>query len=179
MQAKKKVLAIIGSTKEKSSNLNLVLEIGYMSKDDLEIDVFDSVSKLPHFNPDLDNDNCIQEVIDFRKKIQEADGVIVSSPEYVFSLPGSLKNALEWCVSSIVFYKKPVGLITAAASGEMAHEQLIMIMKTLDAKFDTDTTLHIRGIKGKFDAQFRLNDEATLNKLLAFKNSFIQLMVKK
>ncbi len=176
MQTKKKVLAIIGSTKEKSSNLNLVLEIANMAKEDLEIIIYDSITKLPHFDPDLDKDNCPPEVTDFRIKIEEADGVIISSPEYVFSLPGSLKNALEWCVSTTIFYQKPIGLITAAASGEMAHEQLIMIMKTLDAKFDSATTLHIKGVKSKFDAQFKLSDEETVQRLLAFKDALVALM---
>ena len=67
----------------------------------------------------------------FRKSIEEADAVLICTPEYVFSLPGILKNALEWTVSTTVFSDKPTALLTASSSGEKAHESLLLVMKTL------------------------------------------------
>ena len=118
MENKKKILAIIGSTRVNSSNLNLVKYLEVLSKDIFEITYFEGLITLPHFNPDLDHENPPQEVVAFRQQIADAHGVIICTPEYVFSLPGSLKNAIEWCVSTTVFSQKPVGLITASASGE-------------------------------------------------------------
>ncbi|WP_230470731.1 NADPH-dependent FMN reductase [Flavobacterium cheongpyeongense] len=86
----------------------------------------------------------------FRDKIIAAEGIIICTSEYVFSLPGSLKNALEWCVSTTIFSTKRVGLITASASGETVHEQLLLIMKTLEAKFQKERQLLIAGIRGKW-----------------------------
>jgi NAD(P)H-dependent FMN reductase len=58
-----------------------------------------------------------QQLLAFRKKIEDADGVLICTPEYVYSLPGSLKNAVEWMVSTTLFTDKPAALITAASSG--------------------------------------------------------------
>jgi chromate reductase len=52
--------------------------------------LFNSIDQLPHFNPDLDNEAPPESVLRFRQQIQEADGVLICTPEYVFSLPGSL-----------------------------------------------------------------------------------------
>ena len=84
-----------------------------------------------------------------REKVAAADAVIICSPEYVFSLPGILKNALEWLVSTTLLTGKPTGLLIAAASGEKALEQLGLILKTLGANYSAETVLLIKGIKGK------------------------------
>ncbi|WP_229335379.1 hypothetical protein [Flavobacterium sp. ALJ2] len=89
-----------------------------------------------------------------------------------FCLLVSLKNVLEWCVSTTVFSNKKVGLITASASGEMGQEQLSLIMKTVEAKFDNDTQLLIQGIRGKIDSDGNIIDENTLMNILAFIKSF-------
>jgi chromate reductase len=95
MIEKKKILAIIGSTRANSANLKLVLEIEAMTASIYVFTFFEKISELPHFNPDLDNENPPPEIIEFRKLIADSDGIIICTPEYVFSLPGSLKNAIE------------------------------------------------------------------------------------
>lgn len=107
------------------------------------------ISQLPFFNPDLDNEHVPHVVIEFMSQLVEADAVIICTPEYVFSLPGILKNALEWTVSSSGFSRKPVALIVAATAGEKAFESLQLIMKTIEASFDENTTLLIQGAKVK------------------------------
>ena len=72
-----------------------------------------------------------------------------------------MKNALEWFVSTTVFSNKKVGLVTASASGEMAHEQLLLIMKTLDASFDDSLQLLIQGVRGKVNAEGKIIDPET------------------
>jgi chromate reductase len=172
MENKKKILAIIGSTRVNSSNLNLVKYLEVLSKDIFEITYFEGLITLPHFNPDLDHENPPQEVVAFRQQIADAHGVIICTPEYVFSLPGSLKNAIEWCVSTTVFSQKPVGLITASASGEKGHETLQLVMKTVEAIFTEDTTLLIQGVKGKLNAGGDLTDSDTIERLKIFVTAF-------
>ena len=99
-------------------------------------------------------------------------------PEYIFSIPSGLKNPLEWCVSTTIFANKPVGLITASANGEKGHEELQMIMKTIEAKFTTETTLLIQGAKGKIDSEGRLTDAETERALKSFLIGFAKLMRK-
>jgi NAD(P)H-dependent FMN reductase len=107
------------------------------------------ISLLPFFNPDLDNEGAPQAVTDFRDQIRRADAVIICTPEYVYSLPGVLKNALEWTVSSSSFSSRPVALIVAATGGEKAYESLQLIMRTIEARFEEDTCLLLQGAKAK------------------------------
>lgn len=156
-----KIFAITGSTRRNSSNYKILKYISENIKRELEIEIFEDLADIPHFNPDLDTESPPKEVQEFRDKIMQADGVLICTPEYVFSLPGSLKNALEWCVSTTVFSDKKTGLITASASGEMGHEQLTLIMKTLEAKFQDETKLLIQGIRGKIDEEGKIVNEET------------------
>jgi chromate reductase, NAD(P)H dehydrogenase (quinone) len=176
MKTRKKILAIIGSTREDSSNLKLVKKIAGWTNENFDLSIFEEIAGLPHFNPDLDTEYPPSPILDFRNQISKSEAVIICTPEYVFSLPGSLKNALEWCVSTTLFSQKPVGLITASASGEKGHEELKLIMNTVGARFNDDTTLLIKGIKGKFDDNGNLSDIETLNKLNEFCSAFTRLL---
>ncbi|MET0945209.1 MAG: NADPH-dependent FMN reductase [Flavobacterium sp.] len=175
-----KILAITGSTRKNSSNHKILKYISENIKPEFEVEIFEDLDELPHFNPDLDTENAPEKIISFRNKIAQADGIIICTPEYVFSLPGSLKNALEWCVSTIILSKKKVGLITASASGEMAHDQLILIIRTLEAQFEDENLLLIQGVRGKIDEEGKIiNDEtlAALNKFITnFENQFLTEM---
>lgn len=167
-----KILAITGSTRKNSSNYKILQFISEQIKDSFEVEIFEELDKLPHFNPDLDTENLPEQVVSFRNKIIEADGIIICTPEYVFSLPGSLKNAVEWCVSTTIFSNKITGLITASASGEMAHDQLSLIMKTLGAKFENNTQLLIQGIRGKINDEGEITNEETELALQNFIKNF-------
>ena len=172
MITKKKILAIIGSTRASSSNLSLIKEIAHAGTAVFEITLYKGISSLPHFNPDLDQGSPPLQVKQFRQLIQEADAVLICTPEYILSLPGSLKNAIEWCVSTTVFSAKPAALITASASGDKAHEELQLIMKTVETVFTADTTWLIKGIKGKFNAEDKLTDEQVRKKMHDFIQAF-------
>jgi chromate reductase, NAD(P)H dehydrogenase (quinone) len=111
-----------------------------------------------------------------RNPIQNADGVIICTPEYVFSIPSGLKNAIEWCIATTIFTDKPCGLITASASGEKGHEELQLIMKTVMVKFTDETTLLIQGVKGKFDEQGNLIDNKIYKQLGNFIDAYINLI---
>jgi chromate reductase, NAD(P)H dehydrogenase (quinone) len=158
----KKILVIIGSTRIHSSNKQLMLQLQSMTTDRFAISFYEDIDKLPHFNPDLDTEHPPSIIHTLREKIAQADGIIMCTPEYVFSLPGSLKNAIEWCVSTTIFSQKPMGLITAAASGDKAHTELQLIMQTVEATFTDATTLLIKGIKEKFSADGILQDAKTI-----------------
>ncbi len=167
-----KILAISGSTRNNSSNFKILNYISNYLKPEFEVEIFEDLESLPHFNPDLDTENPPKEIISFRNKIINANGVIICTPEYVFSLPGSLKNALEWCVSTTIFSDKNTGLITASASGEMGHEQLLLVMKTLEAKFNDTTQLLIQGVRGKVNAEGEIVSEDTAQALQNFAENF-------
>ena len=176
MHIKKNIFAIIGSASKNSSNLKLVQKIAALTNDEFNINIFESLSALPHFNPELSIENTPQVIIDFRNAVQQAEGIIICTPEYVFSIPSGLKNVIEWCVSTTVFSKKPIGLITASASGAKGHEELKLIMRTLETIFNNNTTLLINGIKGKVDNDGTIEDEQTNTALQTFIDAFIKLV---
>jgi len=173
---KKKIIAISGSTRSLSSNLSIIKKIAALTAEELEFEVVNDLADMPHFNPDLDTPDVPAAVAAFRNRIDTADGVLICTPEYVFSLPGALKNVLEWTVSTVVFSDKPVALITASASGEIAHESLQLLMRTLGAKFTEETTLLIQSPKAKVSASGDITDEQTLQQLKRLGEAFIRLL---
>jgi chromate reductase len=172
MSTKPTIFAIIGSASKESSNLHLVRLIKDRVAEDLHVDIFDRLAELPPFDPELSVGDTPQKVIDFRQKIEEAEGLLICTPEYIFSIPSGLKNAIEWCVATTVFANKPTGLITASASGKKAHEELQLIMKTVETNFTEATTLLIPGIKGKMDREGNLVDAKTNDALTTFIDSY-------
>ena len=168
-----RLLSILGSTKTGSSNSKLVNHVEQLS---LKLkgfkcnwDNFD-LATLPYFNPDMElspstDKSGKDDVFQFREKISKADAILISTPEYVFSLPGVLKNALEWLVSTTLLTDKPMCLITAAASGIKAKEVLELIIQTLGGRFNEHTSILIQGVSGKIKPDGSITDPA-INKIL-------------
>ena len=174
----KKVLAIVGSASAHSSNHQLVQQIYGLSKEKFLLVPSVSLNTLPHFHPEESLHGPPRKIEAFRKSIEDADAVLICTPEYVFSIPSVLKNAIEWCVATTVFSQKPVGLITASAHGEKGHEELQLIMRTLEADFNPSTTLLIQGIKGKIKKEEGITDSHTFAALQKFLKAFNQLIHK-
>jgi NAD(P)H-dependent FMN reductase len=176
MTEKKKIFAIIGSASSNSANQKIVETIASLSENDFTLTLFNELKTLPHFDPELAVANTPKSIVAFRNEIENADGILICTPEYIFSIPSGLKNAIEWCISTTVFSEKPMGLITASASGEKGHEELKLIMKTAQSKFTDETTLLIQGVKGKLDHQNKITDFETLEKLDNFITEFKKLV---
>ncbi|PKP14140.1 MAG: FMN reductase [Bacteroidetes bacterium HGW-Bacteroidetes-3] len=179
MTERKNILAIIGSASSNSANLKLVEKIASLTENEFNLTIFNDLKTLPHFDPELSADNPPKLILEFRNVIEKSDGIIICTPEYIFSIPSGLKNAIEWCISTTIFSDKPSGLITASASGQKGHEELQLIMKTAMAKFTDETTLLLQGIKGKFDERWNLADTETHKQLDDFINAFINLVSNK
>lgn len=176
MNHKKNILGICGSASQNSGNLTILKYLAELDKSEFSFEIIADLTEFPLFKPELTDTNVPKKIIDFRNKIANADGIVISTPEYIFSIPSCLKNAIEWCVSTIVFSDKPVGLITASASGEKAHEELKLIMKTIEANFTDDTTLLIQGVKGKVGKDGKIMDAKTEGNLRKFVASFNELL---
>lgn len=173
---KKKVLAICGSTKKNSSNHAILQFIAESFKEIIEVDFYLGLDSLPHFNPDLDNATPPKIVSELRKRIHSSEGVVICTPEYVFSLPGSLKNAIEWNVSTTVFSNKPVAIIVASASGEKAFEALDLIMTTIESRIGDKSKLLIKGVKGKIGQNGEIQDLEVSQQIIAVVQSLILSM---
>ncbi len=132
---------------------------------DVNYFIYNGLSEIPAFDPGLENDDPPASVVGFRKQIAEADAVIICTPEYAFCVPGALKNALDWTVSSGSFSGQSTALITASTGGENAHEAMIKILGAIDAKLGAETTLLISFIRSKLDTEGNIVDEETSDRL--------------
>lgn len=177
MTEKIKILAISGSTRKRSSNLNLIKAISDLTADIYDIHVFEGLTDLPQFNPDIDNDEPPPPVAELRKQIRAADGILICTPEYAVGVPGALKNAIDRTVSSMEFSKRPVALITASLSGLLAHQSLLGTLLIIESRITEDTQLVISGIKVKVNDEGTITDPATLeqvNKLIRSLTAMVQ-----
>lgn len=130
------ILAISGSLRADSTNSAIVRAIAAMAPEDVAITIYNGLGDLPHYNPEIDTDTPPASVADLRAHITGADGVLICTPEYAFGMPGSLKNMLDWLVSSGEFLGKLVVAISASpleSGGASAHEQLVKTLRVLTA----------------------------------------------
>jgi chromate reductase len=171
-QVRRKIYAINGSASSNSSNQKLIDNFILLTKDCFDVTVLEDLKILPPFDPALTHQHTPDVITVVRDNIAHADGVLICSPEYIFSIPSGLKNLFEWCVSTTIFSDKPTGLITAAASGTKGHEELQLIMSTIMANFTAETTWLIQGVKGKINAAGDIVDDEAKRQLLAFVDSF-------
>jgi chromate reductase len=176
---KKQVLAISGSTRMNSTNGQYIEAFRKIAMDLMDVSLYKDIAELPAFNPDLDNENVPSVVTDFRTRIRNADGVLICTPEYAMGIPGSLKNVIDWTVSSCEFSGKPVALITASTSGEKAHKALIDVLNVIEAVPATNEQLLIRFAKTKIDDNNKIKDPATFKQVQDLVNSFYNIIVER
>jgi len=132
-----------------------------MIPQDVEFIIYNDIGRLPHF----DGEENYPAVHEWRQQLLEVDGILICTPEYAFGVPGCLKNALDWTVSSGELYDKPLALITASSSGEKCHASLLQTLTALSAKMNDNTKLLIPFIRSKFDANGELNDAALIDSI--------------
>jgi chromate reductase len=175
-EIRKKVLAISGSTRQQSSNHGLLKAIGEMMAERLDITIFRSVADLPHFDPDRNLDHIPDEVVAFRSRLRAADGVIICTPEYAHGVPGSLKNAIDWTVSSSDFSHKPTVLITASSDGRFGHQALLETLRVIEAKEVDQLQLLIQFIKTKVDGAGKIIHEDTRTAVQQLMDAFVRCL---
>jgi len=166
-----KILGISGSLRNASSNTALLRACAALAPDGISISIYEGLDKLPYFSPELDTENAVPPatVLDLRAQLNTANAVIISTPEYAFGIPGVLKNALDWIVSSGEFTHKPTGVISAsplATGGEKAHASLVQTLSVMTATIREEYKLIIPTIRTKMDVQGNITDPELAKKLL-------------
>jgi chromate reductase, NAD(P)H dehydrogenase (quinone) len=128
-----RILAISGSLRARSSNTEALLAAALVAPDSATVTLFDGLGQLPHFNPDLDGEGAVapERVGEFRARIGEADALLICSPEYAHGVPGTLKNALDWLVSSSEMLFKPIGLLNVSPRSRHAYASLAETLRTM------------------------------------------------
>ncbi len=111
------ILAISGSLRGDSHNTALLRAAGGLLPDGVELDLFDGLRAVPPYDEDDDVEPAPAAVADLRDAIAGADAILFATPEYNHSLPGQLKNALDWASRPLVtnpLRNKPVAVVGAS-----------------------------------------------------------------
>lgn len=114
-----KILAISGSIRKGSYNTQLLEAAREFFNDDVTVQMFD-LANVPLYNGDHDGDTKPEAVTELLEAIEAADGLLIATPEYNYSIPGVLKNALDWAsrpAFNSVLKGKPTGVISSSMSG--------------------------------------------------------------
>jgi chromate reductase, NAD(P)H dehydrogenase (quinone) len=177
-----KILAISGSLRSNSSNTTLLRAISALAPDRIQISIYEGIGNLPHFNPELDGEIPLPSVRDWRNQLKQADGIIFCTPEYAHGVPGVLKNALDWIVSSGEFMHKPTAVISASPApdgGAKANASLVQTLKVMMAQIEPKAILCLPAILAKLTASGRINDPDTISSLQLLLSTLIETIARR
>jgi chromate reductase len=158
-----KILGLIGSLRRDSYNAMLMRAAGELLPPGVELVIFDDLRDIPAFDEDLETDPAPAAVTALKDAIAEADGVLIATPEYNGSVPGFLKNALDWV--SRPFEDNPLRNKPAAVMGAStgmfgavwAQAELRKVLGLIGARaLDRDTPVGLASMR--FDAAGELGD---------------------
>ena len=128
-----RILAICGSLQSKSSNLDLLESISTSAPEGVEIVIDDNLRALPLFNIDIEAEAIPAPVSAWRQALAECDAVLIASPEYGHSLPGALKNGIDWVIGSGELNQKVVAITAAVGHPERGRLGVRALRDTLQA----------------------------------------------
>jgi chromate reductase, NAD(P)H dehydrogenase (quinone) len=151
-----RILAIPGSLRAKSYNRKLLEAARDLAPTDVAVELWNGLKRLPPFDEDDENDPGAA-VLELRDVITHADAVLIATPQYNASLPGQLKNALDWASRphrSNVLRGKPVAVIGASPSpsgATRAQAEARVVLAAIGAEV-LDTELAVARVNEQFDA---------------------------
>lgn len=163
-----KILAISGSLRSNSSSTAILRAIGGLAPAHVQISIYDGIGDLPHFNPELDGDLAFPSVQNWRTQLQASEGVVFCTPEYAHGIPGTLKNALDWIVSSGEFMHKPTAVISASPApdgGAKANVSLVQTLRVMMADISAGAILSIPAVTAKLNDRGEITDPQTVRSL--------------
>lgn len=128
-----RILAVCGSLKAGSGNLALLKTAAALMPPGVDVEFFAGLGDLPHFNPDLEATGVPESVARWRQALCESDAVLIASPEYGFSLPGALKNAIDWVIGSGELERKVVAITAATTGSDRGRRGLQALREPLSA----------------------------------------------
>ena len=159
-----RILAISGSLRDDSNNTALLRALREEAPENIEIELWHGLKEIPAYDADEDVVPGPDSVEAFRELVREVDGVFFATPEYNSSIPGALKNALDWASRPLAtnsFRNKPVAVISSSAGafgGVWAAAELRKVLGAMGARV-TEAELSVGHAHEKFDEVGRLTDE--------------------
>src|SRR3954468_7837400 len=159
-----RVLAVAGSLRPGSYNRKLLLAAGELLPDDVELDVYEELKAVPPYDEDDDVEPAPAAVAQLREAIAGADAILIATPEYNSSVPGQLKNALDWVSRPLATNparNKPVAVVGAskgAFGAVWAQAELGKVLSAMGARV-VEGEVAFGHAHEKFDEDGRLADE--------------------
>ncbi len=174
-----KILGIPGSLRKNSFNLAMLNAAAEIAQDGLKIEIYD-IKDIPSYNQDTEEEGFPQAAVEFKKAISNADGLLFATPEYNYSMPGVLKNAIDWAsrpASCSPLNMKPIAIMGGSGGtggtirSQLHLRQVALFTNMIDMK---KPEILVTKIQEKFDPDLKLIDEdlrAHLKKfLISFEN---------
>jgi chromate reductase len=165
-----KVLAISGSLRRDSYNRHLLRAAAELVPSELEVELWNGLKEVPPYDEDDDVDPAPAAVARLRAAIAGADALLIATPEYNSSIPGQLKNALDWAsrpVATNVLRNKPVAVIgasTGAFGAVWSQAELRKVLAATGARV-AEAELTLGHAPERFDAAGALIDESLRREL--------------
>lgn len=157
------IMALVGSTRERSYNRGLLRTAMLLQPEDVHIVEF-PVTTLPFYNPDQVDAEQLPTVRDFRAALRRADALLVCTPEYAYSMPGVLKNALDWAAAPrgrSPLRGKAVGIASASIDRNgtvRAQMHLRQVFLSMGALCLPEPEVYVTFAEDKFNALGELTD---------------------
>jgi len=160
-----KIVALVGSLRKGSLNRALLREAIAAAPAGVEVELLE-ISEIPFYNGDLQDQGFPESVSRLGDALRQADGVLLVSPEYNYSISGVMKNAIDWMsrVPNQPFAGKPVALMGAsmgALGTARAQYHLRQVLVCLDAHVMNKPEIMVGSAHTKFDEQGKLTDQTT------------------
>ncbi len=165
----RRILALAGSLRRQSHNKALLRAASLLAPESATIDVFDGLEMVPVFNEDLEGDG--QEpagVVRLRQEVLGSDGLLIATPEYNQSVPGVVKNMIDWLSRGEGLSGRPVAVIGASTGPwgtRIAQTLLRQMLLSVQAVVMPAPTLFIPNVETILDARGEINDPDTLERL--------------
>jgi chromate reductase len=173
-----KILGFVGSLRKGSYNKALMRAAVELAPEDAIIEVFD-LEGIPPFNQDLENQPP-QKVKEFKAKIRNADALLIASPEYNYSIPGVLKNAIDWASrphGDNAFEGKPVAVMSASIGrlgGARAQYHLRQSFVYLNMYSLNRPEVMVPFAQERVDMDGKLTDEETRQQIRKLLEALVQ-----
>jgi chromate reductase len=161
-----KILGIAGSLREESHNKRLLRAASKLLPPSAQLEIFD-LDGIPLYNQDVEALSLPEAVKAFKKMIEEADALLISTPEYNHSYPGVLKNAIDWAsrpYGKNSFDRKPTAVMSASPAlfgGIAAQDHLKQVLLALNTRLVTQPAVIVSMAHQKFDQDGNLLDPNT------------------
>ena len=164
------VLAISGSLRRDSYNTQLLRAAGELAANGIDVELYQDLATIPPYDSDEEALGMPAPVADLKRRIAAADVVLIATPEYNSSIPGQLKNALDWVSRPIKenpLRNKPTAVIGASASaygGVWAQAELRKVVGVMGARL-VEGNVAVPHAAEQFDTDGRLTNNETRQQL--------------